>query len=151
VPFHRVEAAAAAAKAHSGGFGSPLQHGNSESFAADVLTGITSSTDREQCEQPESRQARMDDSKACSGVGKHSSREDGNTHVDAEAEAGGPHFRDVIPDGRVDKAKGTVVLKRYYHLYDKGELEGLVQRVPGVKLEKSFFDKSNWCAIFQKL
>ena len=149
VPFHRVEAAAAAAKARSGS--SPLQRESSESTAPGALSGNASSTDVEQSQRPESRQAGADDSRACSAAGKHFSREDGSHGLDAEAEAGGPEIRDVLPDGRVDRAKGTVVFKRYYHLYDKGELEGLVQRVPGMKLESSFFDKSNWCAIFQKV
>ena len=58
---------------------------------------------------------------------------------------------DVFPDGRVDRVKGTVVFKRYYHLFDRGELDGLVHGIPGVRLIASFFDKSNWCVVFRKL
>ena len=57
---------------------------------------------------------------------------------------------DPFTDGHVDKAKGTVVFKRYYHLFDKGELDHLVRQVPGVKIEGSFYDKSNWCTVFEK-
>ena len=53
--------------------------------------------------------------------------------------------------GVLDHSKGTVVFKRYYHLFEEGELEGLVQRVPGVRLEESFWDKGNWCCIFCRL
>lgn len=53
-------------------------------------------------------------------------------------------------DGRVDRAKGTVVFKRYYHLFDKHELDSLVLQVPGVCITDSFYDKSNWCAVYQK-
>jgi hypothetical protein len=149
VPLHRVEAAAAAAKARSGS--SPLQHASYESSAPSALSGNASSTAMEQSQRPESRQAGVNDSRACRAADEHFSKEDGSNGLDAKAEAGGPEIRNVLPDGRVDRVKGTVVFKRYYHLYDKGELEGLVQRVPGVKLESSFFDKSNWCAIFQKV
>ena len=65
--------------------------------------------------------------------------------------SGRPDASEVFLDGQVDEAKRTVVFKRYYHLYDKSELEGLVGEVPCVKLVDSFFDKSNWCAIFQKV
>ena len=51
----------------------------------------------------------------------------------------------------VDKAKGTVVFRRFYHLFEPGELEGLVEAVPGVQLEASFFDKSNWCVVMRKV
>ena len=57
----------------------------------------------------------------------------------------------VFPDGRVDTVKGTVVFKRYYHLFDRGELDSLVHETPGVRLTSSFYDKSNWCVTFQKL
>eukprot|EP01026_Neomeris_dumetosa_P012694 TRINITY_DN14425_c2_g1_i6.p3 TRINITY_DN14425_c2_g1~~TRINITY_DN14425_c2_g1_i6.p3 ORF type:complete len:107 (-),score=15.84 TRINITY_DN14425_c2_g1_i6:145-465(-) len=53
--------------------------------------------------------------------------------------------------GEIDNRKGAIVFKRYYHLYRKGELEELVQRVKGVKLVESYFDTSNWCAIFQRI
>lgn len=51
---------------------------------------------------------------------------------------------------RVDEAKGAVVLQRYYHLFEQGELEGLVQQVPGLQVVDSFYDRSNWCVMFQK-
>ena len=57
----------------------------------------------------------------------------------------------VFPDGRVDTVKGTVVFKRYYHLFDRGELDSLVHGTPGVRLASSCYDKSNWCVILQKL
>lgn len=53
-------------------------------------------------------------------------------------------------DGRVDRAKGTVVFKRYYHLFDEHELDSLVLQVPGVCITDSFYDKSNWCVVYQK-
>lgn len=54
-------------------------------------------------------------------------------------------------DASIDHQKGAVVFKRYYHLYDAGELEGLIARVSGIRLVASFFDKSNWCCVFERL
>lgn len=51
---------------------------------------------------------------------------------------------------RIDEAKGAVVLQRYYHLFEQYELDGLVQEIPGLKVVDSFYDRSNWCVIFQK-
>jgi alkylated DNA repair protein alkB family protein 8 len=51
---------------------------------------------------------------------------------------------------RVDQSKGAVVLQRYYHLFDQGELEGLVCDVPGVAVVDVFYDRSNWCVVFEK-
>ena len=51
---------------------------------------------------------------------------------------------------RVDAAKGAVVYQRYYHLFEEGELQGLVAQVEGVGLVDAFYDRSNWCAVFGK-
>lgn len=52
--------------------------------------------------------------------------------------------------GRIDRDTSSVVFKRYYHLFDEGELEGLVAGVPGVAVVASFYDKNNWCCIFRR-
>lgn len=52
--------------------------------------------------------------------------------------------------GVVDLKKNTVVFQRYYHLFEADELQGLVQRVPGVDLIKLFYDKDNWCVVFRR-
>ena len=49
----------------------------------------------------------------------------------------------------VDREKGTVVLQRYCHLYGPGELEALVQAVPGARVASSCYDRSNWCIVMQ--
>lgn len=54
------------------------------------------------------------------------------------------------PSVAVDEAKQAVVLQRYYHLFEAGELEGLVAQVPGVEVVRVFFDRSNWCVEFCK-
>ena len=55
-----------------------------------------------------------------------------------------------LASGAVDRQKSSVVFKRYYHLFDKGELEGLVATVPDLIVDAVFYDKSNWCCRFSK-
>jgi alkylated DNA repair protein alkB family protein 8 len=50
----------------------------------------------------------------------------------------------------VDTAKGAVVFQRFYHLFEKGELETLIAEVPGLRVEQVFYDRSNWCVEFAK-
>jgi hypothetical protein len=53
-------------------------------------------------------------------------------------------------NGRIDKDTSSIVFKRYYHLFDQGEVEGLVADVPDVTFVSSLYDKSNWCCIFRR-
>ena len=39
---------------------------------------------------------------------------------------------------------------RYYHVFEEGELENLLLSVPGLVIEKSYYDQGNWCVIFRK-
>lgn len=54
-------------------------------------------------------------------------------------------------DPTQDTRKGVEVLKRYYHLFVRNELEELVQRVGGLEVVRSFYDHQNWCLVFQKV
>ena len=41
---------------------------------------------------------------------------------------------------------------RFYHVFDEGELEKLINDIqPKVEIISSFFDQGNWCVIFQRL
>ncbi|CAM9560947.1 unnamed protein product [Ectocarpus fasciculatus] len=54
---------------------------------------------------------------------------------------------------RVDGVAGTagsVVYQRYCHVYAEGELEGLVERVDGLRLVESYYDRSNWCVVAER-
>lgn len=55
---------------------------------------------------------------------------------------------------RVDAAAGSgggsVVYQRYCHVYAEGELEALVQRVDGLRLIESYYDRSNWCVVAER-
>ena len=99
------------------------------------------------------KQTAREGSSQDSGVlsGPAQSHEGSSPNTEAGAAGSMPDVCEAFLDGKVDEAKRTVVFKRYYHLYDKGELEGLVEQVPSVKLLSSFFDKSNWCAIFENV
>ncbi|KAI5078156.1 hypothetical protein GOP47_0007980 [Adiantum capillus-veneris] len=52
---------------------------------------------------------------------------------------------------RKDDKKAAIVYDRYYHVFAEGELERLVSKVDGVAIFDSFFDKSNWCVVLQKV
>ena len=56
----------------------------------------------------------------------------------------------VASHGVINQAKGTVVFKRYYHLFNEEELKELVGHVPELTLQHSFYDKSNWCVIVER-
>uniref|UniRef100_A0A0D6R0V9 Methyltransferase type 11 domain-containing protein n=1 Tax=Araucaria cunninghamii TaxID=56994 RepID=A0A0D6R0V9_ARACU len=49
-----------------------------------------------------------------------------------------------------DDKKGTVVYKRYYHVFAEGELERLVSGISNAVIIDKFYDKSNWCVIIEK-
>lgn len=55
---------------------------------------------------------------------------------------------------RVDAVAGTggsVVYQRYCHVYAEGELEGLVEKVDGLRLIESYYDRSNWCVVAERV
>ncbi|CEF66913.1 Putative methyltransferase KIAA1456 [Strongyloides ratti] len=44
-----------------------------------------------------------------------------------------------------------VTYYRYYHVFKKGELESLIDSIPGLKTVDSFYDSANWCCIVEKI
>lgn len=42
------------------------------------------------------------------------------------------------------------VYRRYYHLFQQGELEQLCGQIPGVRVQSSYHDQGNWCVILEK-
>jgi len=40
--------------------------------------------------------------------------------------------------------------KRFYHVFEEGELESLIAEVDQLKLVESYYDQGNWCCSFQK-
>ena len=47
--------------------------------------------------------------------------------------------------GEIDEKKGTVVFQRFYHVFQEGELECLVNYIPNITVVRCVFDRSNWC------
>lgn len=39
---------------------------------------------------------------------------------------------------------------RYYHVFEEGELEALVERIDGVRVVRGYYDQGNWCVVFEK-
>lgn len=40
---------------------------------------------------------------------------------------------------------------RFYHVFCKGELETLCEKIPGNKIIETYYDQGNWCVILEKL
>ena len=55
-----------------------------------------------------------------------------------------------VPAPVLDRAKGTVVFKRFYHLFEADELRILALQLKGVMVLDLFYDKSNWCMIIER-
>lgn len=61
-----------------------------------------------------------------------------------------------VSDKSTNIEKNTVVYKRFYHVFKKGELESLVEEVKGegewdLRVVRSYFDHENWCVEIEKL
>ncbi len=35
--------------------------------------------------------------------------------------------------------------KRYYHVFKQGELERVIEQIKELEIERSYYDKENWC------
>lgn len=46
---------------------------------------------------------------------------------------------------------GSVVYQRYCHVYVEGELEQLVGKVDGLNVVDSYYDRSNWCVVAERV
>ena len=161
VPFHRVEAAAAAAGARGGEpllqqHGCPLAELSVQSaHPSAAATGALANDESAACmlhsQEREAGHEASESSNAPEPAADGDPTKADKSVVDSVCANARAPIGNAFPDGRVDSVKGTVVFKRYYHLFDQGELDSLVHGIPGVRLTASFFDKSNWCVIFQKL
>lgn len=49
-----------------------------------------------------------------------------------------------------DEQSNSIVYQRYYHVFKKDELEGLINQIENVKIDQSYFDHANWCCIVTK-
>ena len=49
-------------------------------------------------------------------------------------------------DGAQDKE-----WKRFYHVFEEGELENLIREAGDLSIVESYYDQGNWCCIFEKI
>jgi ubiquinone/menaquinone biosynthesis C-methylase UbiE len=75
-----------------------------------------------------------------------------NTGLEKKAEeiVEGKATDDARPEVFRDDEKKSVVYKRYYHLFVFKELESLLEDIGGLEIVESFYDRDNWCVVFQK-
>lgn len=88
---------------------------------------------------------------ACDGQGRGG--ENGTGVCDSAAGVGAPTPNAPRHGVRLDGLAGgfgSVVYQRYCHVYVEGELEGLVERVRGLRLVESYYDRSNWCVVAER-
>lgn len=46
--------------------------------------------------------------------------------------------------------KESKVFLRYYHVFEKNELEKLFEKIDTAKIIESYYEQGNWCVIFEK-
>ena len=51
----------------------------------------------------------------------------------------------------IDYEKRSVIYKRYYHVFKKGELEKLVSQIKEVEIISIYYDKENWCCQMRRI
>ncbi len=51
----------------------------------------------------------------------------------------------------IDYEKHSVVYKRYYHVYKKGELDNLLLEHKNIEILSSYYDKENWCCKIRRI
>lgn len=63
------------------------------------------------------------------------------------------HLREKKPGAAKETVLGETiaVYRRYYHIYNQGELEDELSDVPNSRVVQSYFAHQNWCAIVEKL
>uniref|UniRef100_A0AAZ3Q164 tRNA (carboxymethyluridine(34)-5-O)-methyltransferase n=1 Tax=Oncorhynchus tshawytscha TaxID=74940 RepID=A0AAZ3Q164_ONCTS len=63
---------------------------------------------------------------------------------------GGGSKNTLDPPTEAQAPAPSPVFHRYYHVFQKGELEELCVRVRGVAIQRSYHDQGNWCVILKK-
>merc|ERR1719154_102453 len=61
--------------------------------------------------------------------------------------------QDVLVPWKLKSTSGEVetkTFKRYYHVFEEGELECLMLKAGFTKIVESYYDQGNWCAVAQK-
>ena len=46
--------------------------------------------------------------------------------------------------------EGSKTYHRFYHVFEEGELEELIESLDDLTIVETYYDQGNWCAIFKK-
>lgn len=60
------------------------------------------------------------------------------------------NFQEPQPGEDSSQIPPTTTFQRYCHVYQEGEIDKLFARIPGVIIEESYYDHSNWCVRARK-
>ena len=60
-------------------------------------------------------------------------------------------IKDTIKSTKCSGEAPKAVFDRYCHVYVEGELESLVDKIPSLVVEQSYFDASNWAVVAKKI
>ena len=57
----------------------------------------------------------------------------------------------LVPWKTKNKEEGDKEYQRFYHVFEEGELETLIEECPDLSVVESYYDQGNWCCIFEKI
>ena len=57
----------------------------------------------------------------------------------------------VLQNVPFQKGEDPKMFHRFYHVFEEGELEGMVSGIPRTKICDSYYDQGNWCVVFEKI
>lgn len=88
----------------------------------------------------------MDPPRNCHGRGVSC----GKAHIASAPGPNVPPRHGVRLEPVAGAGSGSVVYQRYCHVYVEGELDALVEKVEGLMLIESYYDRSNWCVLAER-
>ena len=59
--------------------------------------------------------------------------------------------QDVLVPWKLKEEGGDREFKRFYHVFESGELDSLIGQVDQLNVIDSYYDQGNWCCIFEKV
>jgi SAM-dependent methyltransferase len=79
-------------------------------------------------------------------------KNDGNIMIQVWSDKANVKSTDIVDGKLIDWVfkKENKVYKRYYHMFAKGELESLINKIDNVEIIESFWEHDNWICIIKK-
>ncbi|KAK8809537.1 hypothetical protein WA158_000480 [Blastocystis sp. Blastoise] len=59
--------------------------------------------------------------------------------------------KNIVDDIEESKEKQAVVYKRFYHVFNDGELEFLCNKISNIKINNLYFEHANWCIEIERI